>query len=202
MTTNRSAPYVKRQKLPDGRWPCQHCGQPCLGRRTSYCQDSCAEEYSIRNFPAYARGRVFERDRGICALCGLDTEKLAASWHKREFEIQTRMGNGPGHRRYKHLPRWADDSAWAVLERERMAYFALRLRSVYEPRTRYRGSPWEMDHIIPVVEGGGQCGLDNLRTLCVPCHRYVTAELWKRLAKPRLAEPERPERVLTMAMPL
>lgn len=44
---------------------------------------------------------------------------------------------------------------------------------------------WEMDHIVPVVEGGGSCGLENLRTLCVPCHRAVTAELKRRLAESR-----------------
>jgi 5-methylcytosine-specific restriction enzyme A len=43
------------------------------------------------------------------------------------------------------------------------------------------GSIWDMDHIIPVVEGGGECGLENLRTLCIPCHRQVTADLRKRM---------------------
>lgn len=36
---------------------------------------------------------------------------------------------------------------------------------------------WDADHIVPVVEGGGGCGLDNYRTLCIWCHREVTAEL-------------------------
>ena len=35
---------------------------------------------------------------------------------------------------------------------------------------------WEMDHIKSVEEGGGMCGLDNLRTLCRPCHVEVTAQ--------------------------
>lgn len=30
---------------------------------------------------------------------------------------------------------------------------------------------WEADHIVPVHQGGGQCGLDGLQTLCVWCHR-------------------------------
>ena len=38
-----------------------------------------------------------------------------------------------------------------------------------------RRSLWDADHILPVAEGGGQCDLDNLRTLCLPCHREVTA---------------------------
>ena len=35
---------------------------------------------------------------------------------------------------------------------------------------------WHVDHITPVVEGGGMCDLDNLRTLCTVCHRDVTAQ--------------------------
>jgi 5-methylcytosine-specific restriction endonuclease McrA len=48
-----------------------------------------------------------------------------------------------------------------------------------------RTDAWEMDHIIPVVEGGGCCGLENLRLLCPPCHRGVTAELARRRADQR-----------------
>lgn len=40
---------------------------------------------------------------------------------------------------------------------------------------------WEADHVVPVVEGGGECGFDNYRTLCVPCHRKVTSDLLTRL---------------------
>jgi 5-methylcytosine-specific restriction enzyme A len=50
-------------------------------------------------------------------------------------------------------------------------------------RKRY----WEVDHITPVVEGGGSCGLDNLRTLCWECHRKVTRELGVRRGKIRAA---------------
>jgi 5-methylcytosine-specific restriction enzyme A len=39
-----------------------------------------------------------------------------------------------------------------------------------------RKSWWEADHIVPVVEGGDSC-LENMRTLCIPCHRGVTVEL-------------------------
>ncbi|MCB1713230.1 MAG: HNH endonuclease, partial [Candidatus Riesia sp.] len=37
-------------------------------------------------------------------------------------------------------------------------------------------SCWAMDHIIPVHRGGGSCGLWNLQTLCLPCHKKKTAE--------------------------
>jgi 5-methylcytosine-specific restriction endonuclease McrA len=46
---------------------------------------------------------------------------------------------------------------------------------------------WEMDHVVPVVEGGGECGLEGLRTLCCPCHRIETAKLAARRAEARRA---------------
>ncbi|WP_260473131.1 HNH endonuclease signature motif containing protein [Edaphobacter aggregans] len=44
-----------------------------------------------------------------------------------------------------------------------------------------RRSLWDADHILPVAEGGGQCDLDNIRTLCLLCHREATAQLRLRL---------------------
>lgn len=44
-----------------------------------------------------------------------------------------------------------------------------------------RKSLWDADHIVPVAEGGGQCDLSNMRTLCVLCHRKATEALRERL---------------------
>ncbi len=49
------------------------------------------------------------------------------------------------------------------------------------------GTVWQCDHTKPVVEGGGECGLDNLRALCTACHRRETAELRRRMALGRRA---------------
>ena len=35
------------------------------------------------------------------------------------------------------------------------------------------GNAWHADHIRPVYKGGGLCQLENLRTLCVPCHQVT-----------------------------
>ena len=43
------------------------------------------------------------------------------------------------------------------------------------------GDFWQADHIVAVAEGGGGCGLENLRTLCTPCHRVETEQLRSRL---------------------
>ena len=51
-------------------------------------------------------------------------------------------------------------------------------------RSRSRKSLWDADHIIPVIEGGGECDLDNIRTLCLRCHRDATTELRRRIRRP------------------
>jgi 5-methylcytosine-specific restriction endonuclease McrA len=54
----------------------------------------------------------------------------------------------------------------------------------------FRRNWWDMDHTIPVIEGGGECGLENLRTLCILCHKKVTKELAARRAANRKTEKE------------
>lgn len=53
------------------------------------------------------------------------------------------------------------------------------------PPSRQLGRLWDLDHIIPVSEGGGQCGLENFRTLCIPCHKAETRALQFRLKSKR-----------------
>jgi hypothetical protein len=72
-------------------------------------------------------------------------------------------------------------AAYAALKRARGAARAAGLRLYGMERISSRRSLWDADHIVPVAEGGGQCDLDNLRTLCLLCHRAATAELRERL---------------------
>jgi hypothetical protein len=89
---------------------------------------------------------VFERDKGICAVCGKDVFEAAAFYR-----------NG-----------------------------SPRLR-----KSRGSGDLWQADHIIPVIEGGGECGIDNLRTLCTDCHLRETAALKNRIAAKNRQQKER-----------
>ena len=52
---------------------------------------------------------------------------------------------------------------------------------------RSRKSLWDADHILPVAEGGGECDLNNIRTLCLRCHRVVTAQLRERIRRAKVA---------------
>ena len=103
---------------------------------------------------------------------------------------QWRMRSDPGYVREQVFAR--DAGVCAMCRSDTVAiYHALKRArggarsaglSIYGMKTiRSRRSLWDADHIRPVAEGGGQCDLDNLRTLCLPCHREVTAELRRRL---------------------
>jgi 5-methylcytosine-specific restriction enzyme A len=73
-------------------------------------------------------------------------------------------------------------AAYNALKRARGAARAAGLRLYGLKTIAARRSLWDADHIRPVAEGGGQCDLDNLRTLCLLCHREATGRLRQRLS--------------------
>ena len=102
------------------------------------------------------RKAVFERDHGVCAECGLDTEALL--------------------RAIDALP--VEDWQKARLRAQQM-----------REATGVSNPPfWHSDHILAVSEGGGACGIENLRSLCHRCHLRVTAEQRKRNTKAAVKE--------------
>lgn len=164
---------------PNGRALCRQCNQEVPKGRRSFCSDPCVEIWKIRSSASYAAEKVLERDHGICALCGLDCVALMQELRQlREQSLIAKYGE-LGHRlKYMewHNPTgFVDDDALA---------FVRRCRELELPRT-YRllnRRLWDLDHIIPVIDGGGSCGLDNLRTLCLKCHKQETDKLAARRA--------------------
>jgi hypothetical protein len=71
----------------------------------------------------------------------------------------------------------------AEFNRLRRLRGAARLRAFAEHGLKpgSRKSLWDADHIVPVVEGGGECDLSNIRTVCLCCHRRLTGELRQRM---------------------
>ena len=139
MSTRRAQPggWVARK-----RGLCRRCGAEVPKGRFTFCGDACVHEWKLRTDPAYLREKVWERDRGVCAQCGLDTERLRKDKRKLDYAARRQF-----------------EKAWGS-----------------------RRQLWDADHIVPVAEGGGECGLANMRTLCLKCHRDATAALRARLA--------------------
>ena len=64
---------------PNGRILCRWFNLETPPGRRTFCSDWCVHEWRLRTDPGYLRDQVFERDKGICAACGLDT---AAEWRR------------------------------------------------------------------------------------------------------------------------
>lgn len=185
---------------PDGTKLCKcGCGQAVPKGRLSWASQACVDRWMIANHSQHARRAVFKRDRGICSVCGRNAD-LAKRRHYRAKNWERHVDP---HARYYLRPNHA---AWPVYQRlaeSRKASWPRRRETASRGAARrierlkaegwplhIRTSWWEADHIIPVVEGGGQTGLENLRTLCWPCHRKATAELAARRAARRRQEAE------------
>ncbi len=126
--------------------------------------------------------------RSLCRWCNLEVPQgrftFCSDWCVEEWKLRT----DPGYVREKVFERDRGicaacgtdcDAAWRHIQRLRGA---ARLKARREWGLGSRKSLWDADHIVPVVEGGGECDLENLRTLCLKCHRAATAELRKRRA--------------------
>jgi 5-methylcytosine-specific restriction endonuclease McrA len=133
------------EKGPNGRTLCRWCNLETPQGRRTFCSEWCVNEWRLRTDPGYLRDQVFERDRGVCALCSVD---CVAELRRLK--------------RLRGVHRAAGWAAWGL-------------------RPRQRASLWDADHIVPVAEGGGECDLSNIRTLCIRCHREATRELRSRL---------------------
>lgn len=162
-----------RPRGSKGKSGCTWCGGEVKKPRRTFCSAACVHEYRLRSDAAYMRRAVHERDKGVCACCGLDTE----AW-KRAY----RSVSDPNVTYDEARRRWRD-------------LCALMRKA---GRIGASGHAWEADHIVPVVEGGGQCGLENMRTLCIRCHKHVTAELRARLAGKKLTPTPEPTRQIAL----
>jgi len=121
-----------------GRNLCRWCHNEVPPRKRSFCGPDCVHQWKLRRDPVYVRQCVWNRDKGVCAECGTDTDTLRRSLCGAQFV-------------YELVARG------------------------YKESDASRTSLWDADHIVPVAEGGGCCGLEGYATLCLICHRKKTA---------------------------
>lgn len=148
------------------------CGEKLQGRQRSWRKGherKCVEAYRIaRGQSGAIRSALGRRDHGVCAGCGLDTREAVAEC-----------------RRWIHGEGPAADQERAEVAELRRRFMLLGFPS---PSIGRGGIDrwWNADHIVPLEEGG-QNALENLRTLCLRCHRRATAEHAARRAERKRA---------------
>ena len=178
MSKPRFPPILEKGK-------CRGCGKPVPPRRQTWCSTECCRAHH----PGIARELVKQRDKGVCANCGVDTARL-------ERRLPAPWTGPPEPKRYH--PKFRPNGINSPFDRERYD----RALTIRNKRTRqwriaadkrreaYRkaGWPtnpcrhfWEADHIIPHSEGGTY-ELSNMRTLCILCHKART-RLWHKARK-------------------
>jgi len=166
---------------------CRGCHQPLPKRKRSWCSNECYQRYD----PNRVRFHCWERDKGVCSECGVDTERMS----KRAKSMMDFYGwTSQMHPRFweggnftKKFLRERHDRATKIFVR-----WKPKLQQAIDNRRRRmfaHGWPsyscrdwWEMDHVVPFSEGGITV-LENVRTLCVPCHKKRTKH-WHKARKP------------------
>ena len=172
-------PYTKG---PDGKNVCRHCHGKVPRPRIYWCSDKCVEAAYLRCDPATQRRKVEERDEGVCAICRLDTASIHAAFAAVVGDIRKR---DPGSNGWSH---WVSSGGQQAIADAQRRFMDLGIKGGH-------GHLWEMDHIVPIIEGGDEIEdvLGNLRTLCVPCHKQETKALAARRARARrIAAPAAP----------
>jgi 5-methylcytosine-specific restriction endonuclease McrA len=123
--------------------------------------------------------------RALCRWCSLEVPKGRATFCSAWCVEEWRLRSDPGYIREKVLLRdrgvcagCGVDCVAAERQLKRLRG-AARLKASLDwgLRTGGRKTLWDAHHIVPVMEGGGECDLENIRTLCLHCHRAATAEL-------------------------
>jgi 5-methylcytosine-specific restriction enzyme A len=145
----------------NGRAMCRWCLAELPLAHAMFCSPACRHEFTLRRSPAYLRQHVFARDHGVCCQCRLDgslLDRIIAVLRRRSEDGQRDDG----------------DALWLL---EQLGF----------GRRRRVTSVWNMDHRIAVSEGGGVCGLGNVRTLCLLCHKRETRALHRRVRDRRIA---------------
>lgn len=139
-----------------------------------------SETFNVkREVSAEFRRAVFARDAGVCALCGLDTEALASQWiadvaaDLAQYDCNI-CGNVTTSVPCVHCS--APSCGVSFQHRNEFRAMLEGLGFPKELSRKYNGvTLWHADHKVPVHEGGVDLGVENGRTLCLPCHAKVTA---------------------------
>lgn len=201
------------KRRPQTKGVCRWCDKAVLSPKgeptTGTWHSECVDAYKLLFWPAVTREAVFERDRGICALCGCNAHRQHARFMRvrgydprhpypssiRPDYMRWGLPRGDANGYATPQDRQRQDRIWRSME---VRYAKRKDRLAAAARERFcemvaqgwheHGGGWQADHIRPLCEADGDLSfweLPNLRTLCTPCHKAKTREDVARLATRR-----------------
>lgn len=139
-------PKVNENRGPNGGRLCKcGCDREVRPPRRYWFSQECIDKTALECDYRTMKKHVYKRDRGRCQLCGNHPRKIRKFVHGLWLKCRfDRQEYDDIIQKYK-LAGWPDlDRAWH-----------------------------EFDHIIEVCDGGWD-RVDNLRVLCLPCHKRKT----------------------------
>lgn len=127
--------------------------------------------------------------RPLCRWCRTEVPKGRRTFCSAPCVDEWKIRSDPGHAAALVFRRDCGICAicgldTAALSKRLRAWMYKTKRLAWEGPVDFEGrrtptdrTLWEADHVVPVSKGGGECGLAGYRTLCLWCHRRVTADL-------------------------
>ncbi len=119
---------------------------------------------SLRYVRCISVNKAYPRIPGKCRRCGKELTGRRTAWCSNACTVDALIRCN--HTKATYYIRVRDKGICSICGTDTKS-----------TKTPGRRRSWEVDHKVPVAEGGGHCSLDNLRTACIPCHKIVTKEL-------------------------
>lgn len=138
--------------------------------------------------------------RPLCRRCGIEVPKGRRTFCGDVCVHEWKIRSSPEYLRLFTFKRDLGVCAECKLDTYKIEVELIRLRqtsySAYTARRAevtaagfdsHRHTFWDAEHKVAVAEGGGECGLEGIITLCLPCHKKSTAALRVRMVEARKA---------------
>lgn len=127
--------------------------------------------------------------RALCRWCSVEVPRGRRTFCSDRCVHAWRLRTDPGYLRQQVFARDRARCARCCIDTVQAFHRLKRSRGTARKtmleywglKSMTRKTLWDADHILPVCEGGGECELDNIRTLCLACHRDATWDLRRRL---------------------
>src|SRR5258708_7359829 len=81
----KNLPPVRQDQY--GYYRCRLCMSPCPEMERFWCSENCLKTYLMLSNGNYVREMLFKRDRGVCALCGVNGAQMDLALKKFQEDL-------------------------------------------------------------------------------------------------------------------